>query len=297
MLGRCLQAIGAAVTVLNIRVTAQLLDTRRDGTVFIATLFILSSLGLLLGPLAAGGLVTLGGWRTIFVVLLLWGIANAVFQVSLSANAPRSNETNICQAWGGEQVRGFLVCLQTRAVILPVALNAASYWAFYGFAAGLPVVVSGLEREDPRLIGLLAAFSGVGAILGGLGARRLARTWQAERILSLGLCLTMGPLLLIPLIRLGSSEVTIAGLMLLGLFVGGTTGFVQPTALISVMTIPGVRPITATALIGSIQILGGSIASMVIPYLGKSPSVFAITLFSMIWVSGVLWIRLRPRVV
>ncbi|MCP5372293.1 MAG: MFS transporter [Hyphomicrobiales bacterium] len=293
--GRVLQAVGASLCVLSIRVLVRLVHTPPAASALLASLFAVTSAGLLLGPMAAGYLMETLGWRAIFAVCAGWGAVNLATLWLAVAGHPHWRGESRPAASGGANLRNFYDCLTSGRLLLYVAFNTALYWGFYGFVTGLPIVAAAMGITDAKTVGLISASTGVGAICGGLAAARLARTLPANGIIGLGLLSTLLPALLLATPWRGGGAAAVLALGGVGLGAGWVLGLVQPNALLSAMSVPGTEPAAAAALIGCTQILGGACASFAVPFAGDSFAGFVLILGAAGWAALAAWLAAGRR--
>ncbi len=293
--GRAVQAVGASLCVLSIRVFARRFMATPRAATFLPSLFVVTSTALLLGPLAAGYLMGTAGWATIFFACLAWGSATLLLCFfSLWRHAEWRRDPPPAQS-GGANVRNFVDCLKNPRVLLFIGFNTAIYWGFYGFVAGAPVAAAALGITDAKSVGQIAASAGFGAICGGLLATYLARIWTANRIIGVGLSYSVMPALLMFAFWGDGIVPAIVSLGFVGFCIGSAIGLVQPNALLSVMNVPGTNPAAAAAITGCMQILGGSLAAFVTPFAGGSFENFVVVLGAAGWLALLAWLTAQRR--
>lgn len=288
--GRVLQAAGAATCVICVRLCAKSYLSANAASRFLAQMFVFTSLALLIGPLVSGFISSIAGWRPVFYLLSIWGLLNLGFLAGCFLpyirNPSSQSENDLSRA----SILSFAACAMNPKFVLFTGYNIACYWAFYGFFSGMPLVVNYQNISAPEIVGLLSALPGLGAIIGGVIAARLARRFDPNQIIGVGLSLSFVGVGVAFGTIVTSSEIIIFELGIMGLFIGCTLGLVQPNALLCAMSVNDIHVPSAAALVGCTQIFFGSIASFIVPQLESSMTLFVIVLTAFSWLSISLWI-------
>jgi DHA1 family bicyclomycin/chloramphenicol resistance-like MFS transporter len=289
-IGRIFQAGGAATCVISIRICARSYFPESSASQFLAQMFVFTSIVLLVGPIISGILATFSGWHSIFYALASWGCINLIFfsRVLLQSNShsPPSNELDLSRA----NFVSFIACTVNPKIAVFAIYNAVCYWGFYGYLSGMPVVADGQASALPEIVAILSAFSGLGAIVGGVIAARLARRLNAYTIIGVGFAISLITIVLVLTPFLMSTNMLVIELGVLGFLVGSTLGLVQPNALLCAMSIKDINVPSAAAVVGCTQIISGSIASFAMPLLVGSMVQFVVGLSIFSWGVFLFWL-------
>jgi MFS transporter, DHA1 family, multidrug resistance protein len=273
---RVLQAFGACAGMVVPRAIVRDLHTGSDATRLMSLLMLTVSISPILAPLTGSFVIGAFGWRGVFVALTIAAVIALVLaltQLQESRPAHERRESSWRGAFGayGRLLRDgeFL------GLTLVGALGISSFFVYLGSAAFVLINHYGLT---PRLFSLCfalnaAAFFSFSQLTGFLTQRYgLARV---IRTAAMGFALSM-----LVLAALFASGINSLLALMLPLFVGyGFLGLVIPTSAVLALEHHGEIAGTASALMGSLQMIIGS-ALMALAGLfangGPEPMVFAI---------------------
>jgi DHA1 family bicyclomycin/chloramphenicol resistance-like MFS transporter len=182
---RLVQGIGAAVGVAVSRAIVRDLFTGQESARVLATIGIVLSIGPAVSPTIGGVVLQLAGWRAIFVVMLLLGIAAfvAVHRFMVETNtAPEPDlvrPSRMIAAYG--RLAGDVRFLR------PALSLGLSVGSIYALGTLLPFVLIGRVGLDPTLFGMGMLAQTGSYFVGGLAARALMGHMGAERLVTPGL--------------------------------------------------------------------------------------------------------------
>jgi len=179
--GRAIQALGTSTGLVVAR--AIVIDSFPAERVFrmIATLTMVMVLANGLSPFFGGVLVEVFGWRSIFVLLSLAGLA------MVSAAWRFIPETRPAATAGGN-VLARTADLVRRPVFLAYLLEGGVIIAiFQVFVSTTPYLMQNEFHRSPQEFGLFTAFVSGGYFLGNFLVTRLGHSWRQESMLRTGL--------------------------------------------------------------------------------------------------------------
>jgi DHA1 family bicyclomycin/chloramphenicol resistance-like MFS transporter len=179
--GRAIQALGTSTGLVVAR--AIVIDSFPAERVFrmIATLTMVMVLANGLSPFFGGLLVTAFGWRSIFVLLTLAGLA-------MVASAWRFIPETRTAATAGRNVLRMSADLVRRPLFLAYLIEGGVIIAiFQVFVATTPYLMQNDFHMSPQEFGLFTAFVSGGYFLGNFLVTRLGHSWRQESMLRTGL--------------------------------------------------------------------------------------------------------------
>ncbi|MDF7776340.1 MFS transporter, partial [Sphingomonas sp. AOB5] len=244
LVARFVEACGAAAAVVAARTIVSDLSPRADAA---ANLPLLTSAILLsptLAPTIGGALVSLAGWRFVFVALALTGGVIAALSLFLiPRHAPHAERPRLQHAYArlarNGRFRGY------------VAGNSLASSALYIFLGGSPFLLIGQWHLSPAQAGLCYLVVAACGILGTFMVRSLNRRHDAFRIGLIAIASGGGLMLVIALLG-ASNPIALIGPMLL---VGTGGGIAAPTGIAGAMHAEDGIAGTASSLAGAIQMI------------------------------------------
>lgn len=258
---RFFQGLGASAGMVIPRAVVRDLHTGNDAAKLMALLMLVFSVSPILAPLAGSFLIEWAGWRSVF-----WAVmAAAVMALILLATGQK--ETRPASARAGSSVRG---ALQAYGLLLRdwhflglVFIGAFGISSFFAYLANSSFVLIDHYGLTPRQYSIAfaanaAAFIGVSQLTGNL-TRRYG-LGPLVKFAVRGYALFMIALALLNLFGIDRLD-----LMLSMLFIGfGFLGLVIPTTAVLALEEHGAIAGTASALMGTLQFLTGSLVMGVV---------------------------------
>lgn len=244
---RLVEACGAAAAMVAARTLISDLSASGEAGANLALLTSAVLLSPTLAPTIGGALVSVAGWRFVFVTLTVIGAVIVGLSLALvPRHAPVAERPGLASAYARLARNGRFV----RFVIG----NSLASSALYMFLSGSPFLLIGLWRLSPAQAGLCyLAVAGCG-IIGSLSVRKIDRQHNGFRI---GLsAIALGGAIMLALALVGWSSP--ASLILPMLVVGAGAGIAAPTGIAGAMHAePGVAG-TASSLAGAIQMISSA---------------------------------------
>ncbi len=182
---RLLQGIGAAVGISVSRAVVRDLFSGQESARVLNAIGIVLSIGPAIAPTLGGVVLSIAGWRAIFVVMVVIAVAAvAVVQIFLpeTNRAPDrdlARPTRVVSTYAGLAV--------DPRFLRPALTLGVSVGSIYALGTLLPFVLIGRVGMNPTLFGLGMLAQTGSYFLGGLTARKLMNRIGAERLVLPGL--------------------------------------------------------------------------------------------------------------
>ena len=268
LIARFIEAAGAAASMIAARALISDLSPREDASAHLAALASAVLLSPTLAPTIGGILVSLAGWRAVFALLALTGIAAGAAAMRL---VPRQPPPGAPPHLGRSYVR----LARNSRFWGYVAGNALSSSALFLFLAVSPFLLIGRYYLSPAQAGFCYLFIAGSAIVGTFVVRRL-RGRDGFRI---GLTAVAGggaAMLGIALLG-GSGPVALIAPMVL---VGLGCGIVSPTGIAGAMHAEEGIAGTASSLAGAIQMISSAGVTAALSGMVSAPVPLAAAIFA-----------------
>ncbi|WP_339288481.1 multidrug effflux MFS transporter [Paenibacillus sp. FSL E2-0201] len=278
---RFIQGLAGSVGVVVSRAAVRDLYSGSELTKFFSLLMIVNGLGPILAPVIGGQLLRVTTWQGIFLVLFAAGIIICLtILLRLPETLPKERRSK--SGLKGTLLT-FRVLLGNRK-FMGYALSQGFVTAsMFAYISGSSFVLQNIFAVTPQVYSLIFAMNGLGIIITGQIAGRLAGKVSETKLLLSGLLLcTMGGILLLLTILVGGGLIPI----LICLFaVVSSVGIVGATSFSLAMQDQGETAGSASALIGLIPLLLGS---CVAPLVGLGGVESALPMAIVIACTGVL---------
>ncbi|WP_339799298.1 multidrug effflux MFS transporter [Paenibacillus sp. FSL R5-0744] len=251
---RFIQGLAGSVGVVVSRAAVRDLYSGSELTKFFSLLMIVNGLGPILAPVIGGQLLRVTTWQGIFLVLFAAGI---IFCLTILLRLP---ETLPKERRSKSGLKGtlltFRVLLGNRKFVGYALSQGFVTASMFAYISGSSFVLQNIFAVTPQVYSLIFAVNGIGIIITGQIAGRLAGKVSETKLLLSGLLLcTMGGILLLLTVLVGGGLIPI----LICLFaVVSSVGIVGATSFSLAMQDQGETAGSASALIGLIPLLLGS---------------------------------------
>ncbi|MCW5652414.1 multidrug effflux MFS transporter [Hydrogenophaga sp.] len=258
---RFLQGLGAAAGMAIPRAVVRDLHTGTEAARLMSLLMLVFSVSPILAPLLGSGVIALTGWRGVFWVVALAALAGLLL-VRLALRETRPEAERV-QSSLGSAARAYATLLRDGHYLGLVGIGSTALAGFFVYVAGSSFVFINHYGLTPQQYSLAFSFNAV-AFIG-----------MAQFTAPLGRRFGM-----VPLVKAAStaSGVFMAALLayylaggdrmavLIGLFFvsSGFLGLVIPTSSVLALERHGAIAGTASALMGTLQMLGGALAMGVV---------------------------------
>jgi len=258
---RFVQGLGAAAGMAIPRAVVRDLHTGTDAARLTSLLMLVFSVSPILAPLVGSGVIALGGWRAVFWAVTLAGIAGLLLTgMTLKETRPPEDrvESSVRSA-----LAGYVVLLRDRHFLGLVFIGASAMAGFFTYLANSSFVMINHYGLTPTQYSLAfavnaASFIGVSQFTGVLCAR-----FGLVRVVQGGILACAAVVLALLGLYLGGVD-RLAVLIGLFLIASGFMGLVIPTTAVLALDAHGGIAGTASALMGTLQMLTGATAMAVV---------------------------------
>ncbi|MDP3252731.1 MAG: multidrug effflux MFS transporter [Hydrogenophaga sp.] len=254
---RFLQGLGAAAGMAIPRAVVRDLHTGNEAARIMSLLMLVFSVSPILAPLVGSGVIVLTGWRGVFWAVALASVAGLV--LVYGALTETRAQADRLESSLGSALRSYGVLLRDRHYLGLVGIASTALAGFFVYLAGSPFVMIDHYGLTPTQYSLAfgvnaAAFFGAAQCTALLGRRfGLVNVVKGAATASGA---TMTALLIYYLAGGDSLWVLIA----LYFVASGFMGLVIPTTSVLALEQHGAIAGTASALMGTLQMLGGALA-------------------------------------
>lgn len=180
---RILQAIGACANVVIARAMVRDLYHGHRAAQMLSSLMTVTAITPLLAPLIGGQILTLWGWRAIFVSLVCVGIIMLGSMIFLPETLPGRDERphSVFHAFS------HYAHLIRRPRLIGYAGAGGCYYAgTFAYISGSPFAYISYHHASSLLYALLFGMGIVGIMAANMINSRLVRTWGSDRLLIMG---------------------------------------------------------------------------------------------------------------
>lgn len=252
---RVIQAFGACAGMVIPRAIVRDLHTGHDATRLMSLLMLTVSISPILAPLTGSFVIAAFGWRGVFAVLTI-AASLALVLAATQLKETRPPEHRGESSWRGAfSAYGLLIRdREFTGLVLVGALGVSSFFVYLGSASFVLINYYGLT---PKLFSLCfalnaASFFGFSQLTG-----MLTQKFGLPRVIRVGASgFALAMLTLAVLFAVGANSLIA---LMAPLFVGyGFLGLVMPTSAVLALEHHGAIAGTASALMGSLQMIVGS---------------------------------------
>ncbi len=263
---RLLQGLGAAAGMAIPRAVVRDLHTGSDAARLMSLLMLVFSVSPILAPLAGSGVIAVAGWRGVF-----WSVALAAV-VGLVLVATKLQETRpAAQRVEGSlrsALRGYGVLLRDRHYLGLVLIGGCAMGGFFVYLSSSPFVLIDHYGLTPMQYSLAfsvnsVAFIGAAQFNGMLGER-----YGLVRLVKGAVGAACGAMLLLLGYYLAGGD-RLAVLIVLYFIASAFMGMVIPTTSVLALEEHGAIAGTASALLGTLQMLSGAVAMGIMGFFGS----------------------------
>jgi MFS transporter, DHA1 family, multidrug resistance protein len=287
---RLFQALGGGAGMVLGRAIVRDGAGTADSTKRLALMNLMVTLGPGIAPLIGTALAALAGWRSIFVALCLFGVANLLLTCWLLP------ETGVGTGHGTRTVvRNYRGLLASPAFLGYAVGGGCATTSMYAFIATAPFIFIGQLHRPGREVGIYLALNIAGLWLGSLAASRLVGRLPIKRLLVNGNLLSfLGATTFLLAVITGHLSVPLT-VLTMALFTFGA-GVTSPAALAEALSVNPLVAGSASGVYGFTQMVVGAVCTW-LAGLGGNPALAAATVLC---VAGVLaqlsfWMALAAR--
>jgi len=256
---RFVQGLGAAAGTAIPRAVVRDLHTGTEAARLMSLLMLVFSVSPLLAPLAGSGVIALGGWRGVFWAVALAAVAGMVLvQRSLSETLPAPQRAAAAASGGlGRAARAYGALLGDGHYMGLVGIGGCCMAGFFVYLAGSPFVLIDHYGLSPVEYSLAFSVNAAAFFVSAQFTARLGRRFGLVPVVKVA-ANGAGAIMLVLLAHfvLGGDRLAV----LLGLYfvASALMGLVIPTTTVLALEEHGAIAGTASALMGTLQMLIGT---------------------------------------
>lgn len=258
---RFLQGLGAAAGGVIPRAIVRDLHTGTEAARLMSLLMLVFSVSPILAPLAGSAVIAFTGWRGVFWVVALASVAGMLMLRGAVAETRRS-EQRVGSSLGSA-LRGYGLLLRDRHYLGLVFIGATAMAGFFVYLAGSPFVLINHYGLTPTQYSLAFSLNAVAFIGAAQFTSPLGRRFGLVRLVKWAATasgIVMGVLLTLYLFGVDR----LLALIVLYFIASAFMGLVIPTASVLALEEHGAIAGTASALMGTLQMLCGAVAMGVV---------------------------------
>lgn len=258
---RFIQGLGAAAGMAIPRAVVRDLHTGTDAARLMSLLMLVFSVSPILAPLAGSGVIALAGWRAVFWAVALAAVAGlALIALSLKETRPAAQRV---QSSFGSAMAAYGVLLRDRHYLGLVFIGSFAMAGFFTYLANSSFVMIGHYGLSPTMYSVAfgvnaAAFIGTSQLTATLGERFGLVRLVKGAVVGCGAAMV----LMFGYFLLGGDSIW--ALIVLYFIASGFMGLVIPTTSVLALEKHGNIAGTASALLGTLQMLTGAVAMGVV---------------------------------
>ncbi|GGH80694.1 DHA1 family bicyclomycin/chloramphenicol resistance-like MFS transporter [Pullulanibacillus pueri] len=272
---RFIQGVTGSAGIVIARAAVRDLYSGTELTKFFSLLMLVNGAAPILAPVAGGFLLKVTSWRGVFIVLTIIGIIMLLAVIfGLPETLPKERRFQ-----GGLKATflNFGSLLKDRIFMGYVFSQALVMGAMFAYISGSPFVIQDVFGASPQVYSFIFAMNGVGIIIATQSTGRLAGRIKESKMLLTGLCIVTVTCILL---LVGALSGVGLGLFIPSLFfVVACVGIVSTTCFSLAMQNHGQSAGSASALLGLMPFILGSITS---PLVGIGGSETAVPMASVI---------------
>ncbi|VWC35919.1 multidrug effflux MFS transporter [Burkholderia lata] len=291
---RSVQGLGAAAGMVIPRAVVRDLHTGNDATRLISMLMLVFGISPILAPLVGSVVVAHLSWRGVFWIVA----AAALVGLLLASTMLSESRTHDARIGGGfgTSLRSYVLLLRNGRYLGLVLIGSCAFAIFFIFLANSPFVLINHYGLSPAQYGVAFGFNAASFFLAAQLNGELCERFGIEQVIKV--CVhACGAVMLILLtydVAIGDRLWVLIGLYALA---SAFMGVVIPTTGVLALEQHGRIAGTASALLGTVQILTGAVAMAVMSRFASDsplPMVAGMTACGLIGI-GLSWITLGGR--
>ncbi|MBY5591584.1 multidrug effflux MFS transporter [Rhizobium leguminosarum] len=180
---RVVQAVGACSGVVLSRAMVRDLYEGSRAAQMLSALITVMAVAPLLGPIVGGQVLAIAGWRAIFGLLVVLGLATlaALFTIPETLPIEMRRKDSLLSS-----LRGYGRLLMHRRLIGFAATGGFFFAGVYAYIAGTPFAFIEYYHVPPQLYGVLFALGIIGIMLANVANARLVDRFRSQRLLQFG---------------------------------------------------------------------------------------------------------------
>ncbi len=291
---RFLQALGGCVGMVATRaIVRDRFEVNEIARVF-SSLILIMGVAPIVAPTVGGYITNALGWRYIFVMLSLFSAILIIVLHNFLSESKEPDQTVSLKL--GAVLRNYWLVLQNRSFLLYGSAGSLAMAGLFVYIAGSPFVFMELLGFSERTYGWLFGVNALGFIGGSQLNRYILKTRDSEKITVVSSVLLLAVSLSTVI---GSWAGVLGPFMFVGMMFGFMffLGFVNPNTTAMALAPFEKNAGVASALIGSIRMLGGAISTGIIGLMHNGteyPMIILMLVCALLVIILVFWARLAP---
>ncbi len=258
---RFVQGLGAAAGMVIPRAVVRDLHTGNEAARLMSLLMLVFSISPLLAPLAGSGVIALAGWRGVFWVVAAAAVAGLLLiRQALRETRPASERV---ESSLGSALAGYALLLRDGHYLGLVCIGGCSMAGFFVYLAGSPFVLINHYGLSPVQYSLAFSVNAAAFFAMAQFTARLGRRFGLVPVVKAAASGAGGVMaLMLGYYLLGGDR--LAALLVLYFLASALMGLVIPTTSVLALEEHGAIAGTASALMGTLQMLIGAAAMGVV---------------------------------
>lgn len=216
---RFLQSLGGAAGVVIARAIVRDLYQGKDLAKALSIVVMVFGLAPVLSPVLGAGLLELGGWRTLFYFLAVFGVACIAASSRIPETLPADRRTDHGL---GSAIGVYVSLAKDPRFLAPALLIGFTYVTLFGFISTAPAILMDFFGLSELSFAVLFGFLSLSYALGAPINRRLLGNFSIQRIIAVAVVLQVvaagglawsglvGPRLIVFVMTVGLAMMTVA---------------------------------------------------------------------------------------
>jgi len=258
---RFLQGMGGCAGIVISRAIVRDRTSARDTARAFSLLMLVMGVAPILAPMMGGWFLTLWGWRSIFIALVVFGVLSLCgifFMLTESHDISHEEPLKLSSV-----LKKYSYLMRNRAFLGYTFATAFSMAGMFAYIAGSPFVFIELYGIQPQHYGWIFGFNALGLIVSSQLNARLLRIYPATTILRHALQIPV--IVGISLVCLALVDKISLPFLIVGFFIFvSSVGWISPNATASALATHGQMAGTASALVGAFQYFFATIAGFLV---------------------------------
>lgn len=266
---RFIQGVAGASGIVISRAIVRDLFDGPELTRFFAALSLVNGTAPILAPVIGGQMLRFGDWHFVFYLL---AILSTMMLLAVALRLPetlpldRRVEGNLTTT-----LKTFGRLLTDRVFIGYAFAQAFVMGAMFAYISGSPFVLQNIYGASPQQFSFLFGLNGIGIILAAQIAGRLAGRVDSERLMRISLTIVAGASILLFLALTLTNQLIFVMIPLF--FVVSSVGLISTLGFTLAMQNYGATAGSASALLGLLPMLVGSLVSPLVGIMGEQSAV------------------------
>ena len=258
---RVVQAMGGAAGMVISRAVVRDHYSTQEAARALSMLMLVMGIAPILAPLVGAQVLALAGWRGIFAVITLAGIA-LLIAVSRIMVESLPHEKQVALSWG-HIFRTYWGLIRHRRFVAFALSGGMGSATMFGYIVASPRLFIEYFGVSPQSYGLIFGFNALSLIVGSQVSARLLKTHRPEKLLPWALFAMMSAgLSALALILIG--WITMPLIMLCMMSFMFTQGFVGPNSAAMALSDQGRQLGSASAMMGTLTMSCGALAGLTV---------------------------------